>query len=308
MIKIKLSKYCKSGSGGGPRIFVSRLFNYLQEAGKVKIVESKHDLYFSTVSPGDIGEVSGPTVYRAASCYYDTNVKRTFGLNKKMKKAIKRATYVIYQTKFAHKLCNGVIGKRKHNLEFISNGFDRDKYEDIEAYNSEYEHVFVAYSKWTKAKRLKLIVQSFLKAKIENSCLLVIGESKKHTDKKNVIYLGNLRFEDVVPYLKGRYYFVHLCLADICPNVVVEALSFGCPVICSNVGGAQELVQEDGLVANCDRNFVYKRRPQKVKTSLKPIIRCLRNVIKQEWNVSRADLGMDICAERYMQVFKKCLI
>ena len=35
---------------------------------------------------------------------------------------------------------------------------------------------------------------------------------------------------------------LHLAWADHCPNVVVEALAQGTPVVCSEVGGTKELI------------------------------------------------------------------
>jgi glycosyltransferase involved in cell wall biosynthesis len=39
---------------------------------------------------------------------------------------------------------------------------------------------------------------------------------------------------------------LHLAWLDHCPNVVVEALAQGCPVICSSEGGTRELVERAG--------------------------------------------------------------
>ena len=41
---------------------------------------------------------------------------------------------------------------------------------------------------------------------------------------------------------------IHLAWLDHCPNVVVEALSRGCPVICTDSGGTSELVGRNGIV------------------------------------------------------------
>jgi glycosyltransferase involved in cell wall biosynthesis len=37
-------------------------------------------------------------------------------------------------------------------------------------------------------------------------------------------------------------WMIHLAWADHCPNVVVEALSQGTPIICGEVGGTKEMI------------------------------------------------------------------
>jgi glycosyltransferase involved in cell wall biosynthesis len=41
---------------------------------------------------------------------------------------------------------------------------------------------------------------------------------------------------------------IHLAWLDHCPNVVVEAISQGCPVICTDSGGTQEIVRSNGVI------------------------------------------------------------
>ena len=41
---------------------------------------------------------------------------------------------------------------------------------------------------------------------------------------------------------------IHLAWLDHCPNVVVEALSQKCPVICTDSGGTKEIVGQSGLI------------------------------------------------------------
>jgi glycosyltransferase involved in cell wall biosynthesis len=47
---------------------------------------------------------------------------------------------------------------------------------------------------------------------------------------------------------KTSDYMIHLAWLDHCPNVIVEALSQGCPVICTDSGGTKEIVKDNGIV------------------------------------------------------------
>jgi glycosyltransferase involved in cell wall biosynthesis len=52
---------------------------------------------------------------------------------------------------------------------------------------------------------------------------------------------------------------LHLAYFEHCPNTVVEALSQGCPVVCTNVGGTQELVKHYGYVLPESQNFDFTK-------------------------------------------------
>ena len=49
-----------------------------------------------------------------------------------------------------------------------------------------------------------------------------------------------------------KKYFLHLSWLDHCPNVVVDARSCGCQVICSSTGGTKEIAGEDAIIIEED--------------------------------------------------------
>ena len=56
---------------------------------------------------------------------------------------------------------------------------------------------------------------------------------------------------DYLPLLriyKSSDYFVHLAWLDHCPNVVVDARSAGCQIICSSTGGTKEIAGKNATV------------------------------------------------------------
>ncbi len=303
MIKVLATQFKKSG---GPGIFMNRLFDYMQAHDMVKLVPKKQDIYFATV----LGKPpkGSKFVYRAAAAYYDTvNQKKRHGFNIKIGKTVKQANYVIYQSKFAKRMIEKILRVKAKRHTIINNGIDTSLYTDVPPYVSSKRHVFVACGNWTTpAKRGPAIVQAFLGAKIPDSELIMIGKGMK-SPKPNVICTDKLPFDKIVPYLKSGATFVHLCYAEACPNAVVEALSFGCPVICNNIGAAPELVKEDGVIAECDKPFVFKRVPVNLKLNRKPVVRAFREVIDKEWSIERSDFDMSDCAAKYLSVFERVL-
>jgi glycosyltransferase involved in cell wall biosynthesis len=74
----------------------------------------------------------------------------------------------------------------------------------------------------------------------------------------NIYYTGPLTHEKCLEVFSIADWMIHLAWADHSPNVVVEALSQGCPVICSETGGTQELVNGNGLVLKEDIKYNFE--------------------------------------------------
>ncbi len=104
---------------------------------------------------------------------------------------------------------------------------------------------------------------SMLNRQHNDLMFVVLGEGKLHNKllsyarKKGVS--GSIHFEgfvdNVVPYLKGCDLFVLPSLYEGMPNAAMEAMSYGIPVILTNVNGARELIPDEGkgiLIPPCD--------------------------------------------------------
>lgn len=303
MIKLVTPKIKKSG---GPGIFMFRLLEYMQEHELVKVVDRYGDIHFSTVW-GDKFLKGHKHVYRAAAAYYNLNQKKRHGLNKRIAQSIKNSDHVIFQTKFAKNMCQKILKTRAKKSSIICNGFNTSIYDHITPEDvSDIEHLFVACSDWTStAKRGVWIIEAYKRAKISNSKLVIIGPGIKKTNDKNIIFLGKSSIEQISAYLKNQPYFIHICYAEACPNAAIEALSFGCPVVCNNIGGTPEVVNEDGVIAECDNPFIFKRCNVKVNNfDINKVSSALNDITLKMWNIYRPDLSMSVCANKYYQVFK----
>ncbi len=63
----------------------------------------------------------------------------------------------------------------------------------------------------------------------------------------NIHHKGHLTREKLADAIRRSHVFVHLAENDSCPNVVIEALSSGLPVLYMDSGGTPELVGNSGL-------------------------------------------------------------
>ena len=113
--------------------------------------------------------------------------------------------------------------------------------------------LFVSSASWHRQKRLKENIQFFLKNKNDDDLMIVLG---KNPDvkidnlqlKQKIIFTGELTHEQCLETYRYCDWMIHLAWLDHCPNVVVEALSQGCPVICTDSGGTKEIVKENGII------------------------------------------------------------
>jgi glycosyltransferase involved in cell wall biosynthesis len=109
--------------------------------------------------------------------------------------------------------------------------------------NNKYENIWCCAASWRPHKRLNENVDYFLQHKGENDLLIVAGEVPPDQRKidNSIVYFGNLSQNQLYSLYKASKYFLHLAWLDHCPNVVVDARSSGCHIICSSAGGTKEI-------------------------------------------------------------------
>lgn len=306
MIKIKIPSKKRSG---GPAVFMDRLFSYLEERELIRVVDSSPDIYFANVWLDEEIPHGAKLVFRAASAYYNRWERKRSGLNKKIANSVLLANHVIYQSKFSRILITKILNVDAKNSSTIHNGFDTSKYKDVKPISFDKKRVFVACSNWTSAAKRGLeIISCFKESAIKDSLLIIIGPGLPTSISGNVMIVGAKSMEEISAYLKARPYFIHISYVEACPNSVIEALCFGCPVVCNNIGGTPEIVQTSGLIAPCDADFEFRRTKVDINVRFKKhLISAMRNICSRKWKIDRRDLSMENCAKKYMKVFRSVL-
>lgn len=111
------------------------------------------------------------------------------------------------------------------------------------AWCNENTPVFVACGRLTKQKNFKMLIVAFQKlVKIQNVRLIILGDGEEKEEllqlveklniKNNVYFAGNV--ENPLDYFYYSKALVATSLLEGFGNVLVEALSVGCPVISTN--------------------------------------------------------------------------
>ena len=263
---------------GGPAVFRSRLISELNKFEDIKIVNNirkKFDIELAFIRK--VYKHDKPYILRVDGCYYQNNRKSN---NRAVEKAILGSRHTIFQSNFSFELCRKILNidsivSDRSNYSIIHNGIDLSYVEKIKPNKSIEQGSFVACARWRDNKRTFSIIKGFLKANTGRH-LYMIGDIGMGTDasyrsklkkyrSKYVHIMGKRTQEETISILKACDYQMHLCHIDSCPNIVIEGLSCGLNVLCSNLGGTSELVKNNGIVLNEDKMWKGKYLSSSIK-------------------------------------------
>ena len=304
---------------GGPAIFRSRLISELNKFEDIKIVTNVRDKF--NVELAFIRKVykhNKPYILRIDGCYYER--KRKYG-NSSLKEAILKAKYVIFQSYFSLKLCKHVLGiDNKIKMEgvdhsIIYNGIDLNYIKKIKSDKGVETGSFISLAGWRPNKRPFSTIKGFLKAKTGRHLYMIGGAGfigskiNKKYNSKYVHILGEKSNKETIAIMKACDYQMHLCHIDSCPNSVIEALSCGLNVLCTNLGGTPELVKDNGVILNVDKQ--WKKRYlnvdnlDNIPSSI--VSEGVKKVIKISKKIDTSVFDINKVALKYREVIKKVI-
>ncbi len=133
--------------------------------------------------------------------------------------------------------------------------------------------------------------------------ILVVGQNKLTWSSKNIISLGTINDERIMALLYNTAdIFVLPSLAENLPNVIIESLCCGTPVVAFDVGGIPDLIEhgENGFIAEKDN-----------KASL---FRYLNKALSYNWKKericekARKQYNLHLQTNKYISLFKNILL
>lgn len=152
--------------------------------------------------------------------------------------------------------CYGVEQKR---VSVIPNGIDRTKFyrmnssEAIKRCGLESDKKYIlTVSRFSKEKGLEHLLLAFKKMKSTGTDLIIIGDGPLKSVlitmcatlgiEDRVHFIGPVGHIDLCNWYNAANVFCLPSLWEGCPNVVIEALACGVPVVATNVGGIPDLI------------------------------------------------------------------
>ena len=296
---------------GGPAVFRSRLISELNKYEDIKVitnVEKKFDIELAFIR--NVYKHNKPYILRVDGCYY---MEKKLS-NEPLKKAIKNAKYLIFQSKFSFELCKKVLDLGD-NLKYsiIYNGVDSNYIEQIKPHPKIPPGSFVSCGRWRDNKRPMSTIRGFLEADTKRHLYMIGGQGlggKKIDKKYNSKYvhvLDKKSLKNTISIMKACDYQIHLCHIDSCPNTVVEGLACGLNTLCTNLGGTKELVRENGVILEVDKWWKGKQmKSQKLDNLNKKVVaEGIHKVINIKQRSMRKDLDIKSTAFKYIDIIKK---
>ena len=292
-------------SHSGPNTFASRLANSLVQKGhQIMDAHNEYDIFLIFIEPATTPHPNSKIIHRLDGIWFKPTEFKTHNTN--IKWAFDNSHHIIWQSEFDKKMTEKHWGNRRGSI--IHNGIRLESADltdpQLSNLREKYSRIFVCASNWHRQKRLKENILLFNKVRDPNKdCLLVLGKSPDHVVKDpHIYYCGELSQEIYMQIYRMADWMIHLAWLDHCPNVVVEALSQGCPVICTDSGGTSEIVGKNGIVIpeTYPYNFELTDYDSPYKLDI-PVIQLNRRLVFADY------LDIDSVTSRYIHVFRDTL-
>lgn len=237
--------------GTGPGTFAHRLAKRLFERGhEVQFQCDRADVSLVFIEPSG-APLSRNVVQRLDGIWFKPDEYEA--KNRGIKALYDVASAVVFQSQFDKDMVEhwwGSNDERQRPHAVIGNGVEMQILKELTIpallqIREQYDRVFVCSSNWHPQKRLGDNVRLFerLRSIYPKSCLIILGDRPDvMVADPHVFYTGPVGQDVYMQVYAAADWMLHLAWADHCPNVVVEALSQGTPVVCSETGGTKELI------------------------------------------------------------------
>ena len=239
-------------SSSGPNSFASRLANQLVVDGHDIVgCNDRYDAALVFIEPSTKLDRNAQIVQRLDGIWFNPEQFKTH--NAGIKRSYDNSDHVIWQSDFDKKMICHHWGNKEGTV--IHNGISLNKVKiadfNLTKLREKYDKIFVSSASWHRQKRLKENVQVFLqlKKKHAHSCMIIMGKNPDYQiSHPDIFYTGQVSHDKCLEIYAASDWMIHMAWLDHCPNVVVEAISQNCAVICSSSGGTKEIVSSNGLV------------------------------------------------------------
>ena len=177
---------------------------------------------------------------------------RTDDLNDRLRTVLRRADHVVYQSEFCRQAADRFLGRSQGSSEILHNAVDTTVFTPAGRAPAGGPVVLLGGDQ-TATYRLETALRTL--ALLPEARLLVTGtvleDGRGLADElglaDRVMFTGRYAQRDAVEIYRRAHLLLHPKVNDPCPNVVLEALGCGLPVVHSASGGTPELVGEAGI-------------------------------------------------------------
>lgn len=298
------------GSNSGPNSFAKRLAMAMIESGhEIETKDGRNsDVSLVFIEPSG-NPLAKRVVQRLDGIWFSPEEFETKNAN--IKKLYRSADAVIWQSEFDKRMITKWWEQPKAGA-VIRNGINVEPVKKftipaLEQIRQQYEMLFVCSANWHPQKRLSdnINLYKHLRKFYKSAALIVMGSNPSPIADPHIFYTGPQSHEVCLEIFSASNWMIHLAWLDHCPNTVVESLSQGTPVICSDQGGTKELVKDFGLILKekyqYDYDLVNYEDPPQVDFSDISLLPEVSTLGKSY------DVNMKTCLDLYLDFFEKII-
>jgi len=198
---------------------------------------------------------------RLGQAYGDRKFKAEFGAaNRRIRDALVRADFVIYQSHFSKEHLDTLHKRRDGSWMIIPNAVPLRTFSPAPNWPDSSNQCPVLGTVGAMRYRPRLEVFFDVARRLATRPrLLLVGSLDEHCKRTlmkaqadpywhgAIHYVPSVNPRRLIQYYRKMDCLVHTVAADSCPNVVVEAMACGVPVVCPREGGSVELVGPGGI-------------------------------------------------------------
>jgi glycosyltransferase involved in cell wall biosynthesis len=176
---------------------------------------------------------------------------RTEAVNAPLRRALQAADHVLYQSEFCKRSADAFLGEPRGGWEILPNAVDVKRFSPADA-PPAVGPVLLLGGDQTQAYRLELALRTLaaLLPAHPDARLLVAGRTASDPGPlisrlglaERVSLIGRYAQVDAPSLYRRAHLLLHTKVNDPCPNVVLEAMASGLPVVYPASGGTAELV------------------------------------------------------------------
>jgi glycosyltransferase involved in cell wall biosynthesis len=307
------------GVGQGPHEFIYQLL--IQDDRTISIVprplKAEASLFLISATNKQtklLKKNNTPVIVRLDGIGIDSenlSISQQYSMQNAMNETLSNADAIIFQSEFSKESFYKVYEIPNCMVTVIHNGaFQRNH----KSTNKEIKQ-FVVGGRDAPRKRIAQTIKCFINSSYSEKYILNVVGNFKYDDMvhKNVVYHGKLNRDQLQNIICLSSGLLHLDWYDWCPNLVVEAIGLGTPVLCGSVGGTKEIVKHSGIIADLNDpvpNF------SKEKNNTIPIIKQHDFDINfnefltycNDMNCDRDDLDIKFVAQKYWSFISEVLL
>ncbi len=156
------------------------------------------------------------------------------------------ADYIVFQSNFSLNLFK-LAGYSKNNYTVIYNGVDNSVFNPLGSAEWDgHSKLNLIYASWS-ANRLKCHREVAEVSLLDNLNVVFVGNWPKGLDRKNVSVIPPKSHKKLAWFLKSAHIFFFPSENESCPNILLEAVSCGLPVLYKDSGANSEIAKGFGV-------------------------------------------------------------